>query len=224
MNLIEENIEKLFTEEKLNEIVNMPSNDLCHIMNKYLSDKGNGHHNYTKLYHTLFSDIRDKPLSFLEIGIGSIDPRFVSNMSGIYGYKPGGSLKGWKEYFFNSMIYGCDIDIKALFQEDRIKTFFLDQTNLEIINNIFNETMFKDKSFDLIVDDGLHEFFHNMNTMYKLIHKLNPYGYYIIEDILDYNPYLINEKALKGCKWQYISLPNERNNVDNNLFIIQKLE
>src|SRR5579871_4109364 len=94
------------TAESIINIVNSGETELCRIMNEEGSDKGNGHHNYTKLYSKLFSDIRNEKLNILEIGIGSINPTIKSNMCGCQNYKPGASQRGWRRYFPNAMIYG----------------------------------------------------------------------------------------------------------------------
>ena len=41
--------------------------------------------------------------------------------------KPGASLRVWRDYFPNAIIYGADIDKDILFAEERIKTFYIDQ-------------------------------------------------------------------------------------------------
>ena len=53
----------------------LKNNLLTNLMNKYGSDKGNinNKHNYTKFYESIFSDIKDKKINFLEVGIGSVD-------------------------------------------------------------------------------------------------------------------------------------------------------
>jgi hypothetical protein len=51
---------------------------------------------------------------------------------------------------------GADIDRNVLFEEDRIKTGYMDQTKPEDIRAFFDQTGVM--SFDLMVDDGLHTF------------------------------------------------------------------
>ena len=67
---------------------------------------------------------------------------------------PGASLRLWKEYFPNAEVYGADIDKRILLEEDRIKTFYVDQTNAESVNSMWNEI--ERDNFDIIIDDGLH--------------------------------------------------------------------
>ena len=43
--------------------------------------------------------------------------------------KPGGSLKALRDYFPNKFIYGADVDKEVLFDDNRIKCFYLDQLN-----------------------------------------------------------------------------------------------
>ncbi len=209
-----------FSETELKQISEGEKTDLCDIMNAYGSDKGNGHHNYTKLYSRMFESIRDKPLNILEIGIGTINPNLVSSMCGIPNYKPGASHRGWRDYFRNSMIYGCDIDknIIDFGTEPRIKGFYIDQRDKHNILDTFFFGELKDVKFDIIVDDGLHNFNVNFSIMCILMNKLNENGIYIIEDICDFN----NKEVPFKYPYQYICLPNPRNNADNNLFIAKK--
>ena len=217
----------MFSNEELEKISSNPDTDLCKIMNLHLSDKGNGHHNYTKLYDKLFKELRYKNLNILEIGIGSVNIYITSNMSGgELGkiYKPGASLRGWNEYFPYAQIYGCDIDKDILnFPEPRIQAFYLDQTNQDQIKDTISTGILKDVEFDIIIDDGLHHFPTNASVLNTLIGKVKKGGYYIIEDILnyEYNFDYINKEILKDKEWQYITLPNPKNTVDNNLFIVK---
>lgn len=203
--------------------------ELCHIMNKHKSDKGlksnpseYSHHNYSCIYNYLFSDIKNNSLRIFELGIGTNNIKLKSNM-GINGV-PGASLFGWEEYFLNSHIYGADIDKNILFNKDRIKTFFCDQTNEKIINDMWNNINL-DESFDIIIDDGLHEYNANVCFFENSIHKLKKCGYYIIEDILKNEISLFNNKILEWekkypfLKIQLLMLTDKCNKADNNLLI-----
>jgi hypothetical protein len=60
------------------------------------------------------------------------------------------------------------------------------------------------------------------------IHKLNPNGYYIIEDILNYQEYLFEDK-IKTWEKQYtdfiftlVKIPSIRNPHDNTLLVVFK--
>ena len=141
----------------------------------YGSDKVRN--NYHLIYSCILKDI-ELPYNILEIGLGTNDVKVVSSM-GLSG-KPGASIKGFKDTFTASKIYGADVDKKILFSEDRIKTFFVDQNNLETFNNITDSVK---EEFDLIIDDGLHYQLSNLNTLLFAINNLKIGGFFIIEDI-----------------------------------------
>lgn len=63
--------------------------------------------------------------------------------------------------FSNSEIFGADIDTDMLFNTDRIKTFYCDQTNPHIIKYMWNEPALEE-NFDIIIEDGLHTFSANV--------------------------------------------------------------
>lgn len=211
----------------LNNIVRGPLTPLCEIMNKHGSDKGSGHHNYTKLYHEMFKDIRSKPLNILEIGIGSINKDIHSNMAGDRYYKPGASIRGWREYFPNAHIYCCDIDnsiLNIFDKDDKITAFYFNQYKNDEIHELFKEgKVLHGVKFDLIIDDGLHFFPINCNVMKNFIPYMNTKGTYIIEDIVntEYNYRYIDFNILNQMDYQYVRLPNSNNTCDNNLFILK---
>lgn len=153
---------------------------LCEIMDKHGSDKGNSH-NYTKYYHELFKDRRLDTLNFFELGLGTNNTSFNFNM-GDKGV-PGASVYGWDEYFINGKIFGADIDKEILFDTERIKTFYCDQTNSLSIKDMWNNIP---EYFDIIIEDGLHTFDANVNFFENSYHKINPEnGIFIIEDIMN---------------------------------------
>ena len=137
--------------------------DLFALVEKYGTDKSLSE--YTHTYSDLFTPIKDQITSILEIGIGTLNPEipssFCGNIHHFNHYKPGGSLRVWRDYFKNAQIYGADIDKDILFQEDRIKTYYVDQLNTASI-----ETMWKEigiKNFDIIIL-GINYY---LNLIYK---------------------------------------------------------
>jgi hypothetical protein len=203
---------------------------LCEIMGRNRSDKGNvdissSWHNYTTVYYSLFRDMTEKPLRIFELGLGTNNVNLPSNM-GAYG-RPGASLYGWSEFFINANVFGADIDKDILFQTDRISTFFCDQTNKESIKNMW-EMPELNEGFDIIVEDGLHEYNANVCFFENSIHKLNLGGYYIIEDITTEDSFLfinkISEWEVKypGLDFELINIPSLVNTFDNRLLVIQR--
>ena len=88
----------------------------------YGSDKSLSH-NYENIYSSVFLQ-NNEDTSLLEIGIGTNDLSYVSNM-GVNG-KPGASLFAFQKHL-NINIYGADIDKKILFNEKFINCFHVDQ-------------------------------------------------------------------------------------------------
>lgn len=201
--------------------------DLCDIMSKYGSDKGQGPHNYTIFYDEIFKNKKKENLNIFELGLGTNNLDVKSNM-GAYG-KPGASLRGWREYFENSYVYGADIDSRILFQEERIMTFYCDQTNKEIINSMWENEYLVNINFDIMIEDGLHEFDANLTFLENSLHKLKLGGYYIIEDLLPITIKKFEDEfsnlivKFPNHTFKILKLENKNNNYgDNNLLVINK--
>jgi len=202
--------------------------DLCEIMGRNGSDKGhininNSWHNYTTFYYSIFKDLSNKKLRIFELGLGTNNVNLPSNM-GPNG-RPGASLYGWQEFFADSDIFGADIDRNILFNDKRIKTFYCDQTDPEIIKRMWDEPDLQD-GFDIIIEDGLHTFDANVCFFENSIHKLKSNGYYIVEDIMDTSLFMnkINEwkNQYKDCSFTLLKLPSRCNIYDNNLLVVFK--
>ena len=142
--------------------------------------------------------------------------------------KPGASLYGWEEFFPNAKVYGADIDSNILFETDRIKTYYCDQTNPKVISDMWQ---IKELSglFDIIIEDGLHEYNANVFFFENSIHKLNANVYFIIEDINLHTLNLFKPK-IKEWKTKYpylhftiLRIPSEVNKHDNNLIVVKKI-
>ena len=197
-------LEKKFTFKNISffESNNNLISELCEI---YGSDKGYLHlntakhfsfqpHSYANFYYNIFNHCKDYIKLVFEVGIGTNNPNLPSSMG--TNYKPGASLRVWKDYFFNAQIYGADVDKNILFNdEDRIHTYYVDQLNTNSIKKMWNNI--KKKDFDIIIDDGLHTFEANINFFLNSFDKLKKNGIYIIEDVDYKNLNIINEKLKK---------------------------
>ena len=139
------------------------------------SDKAT--HDYHLLYGSILAD-RNSVTNLLEIGIGTNNPDVVSHM-GRRG-RPGASLRAFRDFLPQAMIYGADIDSRILFEEDRIKTFLLDQTERESWGLLSAAV---DHDFDLIIDDGLHSPNANIATLLFGLERLKIGGWLVVEDI-----------------------------------------
>lgn len=150
---------------------------LCALAEKYRVDKcPRIFHSYTPAYDTILNATREDAKLVVEIGIG-----FPEMMVPIVGsaYRPGASLRMWRDYFPNAQIIGCDIRKCVFFQEERISCRLLDQSDKTSLEG------FKDSigQADLILDDGSHEPDHMVITFQTLWASVRPGGFYIIEDI-----------------------------------------
>jgi hypothetical protein len=105
----------------------------------------------------------------------------MSSMQGyaLPGYRPGGSLRAWRDFFPAGNIVGADIQWDTQFSEERIRTVLADSGNREELDRKLG-----DCTFDIIIDDGWHWDENQVKTMRNLWHRVRPGGYYVIEDIL----------------------------------------
>jgi len=164
--------------------IDINSNSLETLGIKYNTDKVDSSHtyknmNYCNIYEKYFYKIKDKVTKFVEIGI-----------------KDACSLKMWKEYFPNAIIYGIDIDpMCKQYEEDRIKCLIGDQNDEKFLLNI------KDiiGDYDILLDDGSHITEHQIKSFDILYENCRKNGFYIIEDLrCSYEEYL-NHHDIRNC-------------------------
>jgi SAM-dependent methyltransferase len=199
--------------------------EMCRVMTHYGSDKGQGWHNYTTVYSALFSALRDRSLRIFELGLGTNDPSLASTM-GVNG-RPGASLRGWRDLFPRSLVFGADVDRNCLFQENRIQTFYCDQLNGKAIRDLWAQPALQG-GMDIIIDDGLHTFEANASFLNSSLEHLRPNGIYVVEDIARDAFERWREQlptyAARFPDYEFVlaKLPNSSNERDNNLLIIQR--
>jgi hypothetical protein len=199
-------------------------------MEKHGSDKGGTHnppyprHRYTLYYYELFSQMKDKYVRLFELGIGSIQ-NYPYNI-GSNG-RPGGSLRGWRDFFPNGRIYAGDIDRSILVNDERIQTFYCDQGSKDSILDMWNQPDLHEE-FDIIIDDGCHEVFHNITFFENSFHKVKKGGVYIIEDTMPPEETIWLNKITEWQKhypdsvFKYIKIDNPLYNTDI-LIVAQKM-
>jgi len=144
------------------------------------SDKAT-EHEYHLLYGEILAPIRDQPVALLEIGLGTNNTDVVSNM-GRAG-KPGASLRAFRDFLPRAQIFGADLDRRILFAEERIATYYVDQTDERAFREL--DANLEGRAFDLIIDDGLHAPNANLTTLAFALERLKPGGYAVIEDIYE---------------------------------------
>jgi len=159
----------------INDRISSSTNTLNRLVDNTLTDK-NTTHSYLNLYEQLLSGKKDTAKNVLEIGIGNNEK------------DNGGSIKLWKKYFTNAVIYALDINpiykvLDELKNDERIVLYTsTDAYDEEFFNNTF---LNKDIKFDFMLDDGPHTL-DSMKTFIKLYSKLMANdGILIIEDVQD---------------------------------------
>jgi hypothetical protein len=114
-------------------------------------------------YERHFSHLREKPITFLEIGILN-----------------GSSLRTWEEYFPNAKIIGLDIDPKKIqYQTERTRIYIGSQDDLELLNKIKSDYP---EGFDIVIDDASHINELTIASFNALYSHVKPSGQYCIED------------------------------------------
>lgn len=166
------------------DIEHVPTDDKAHAcadqleraFNRFGSDKSTGR-NYHHLYGEILKD-RGAVSYVLEIGLGTNNLDVVSNM-GAQGV-PGASLRAFRECLPNAAIFGADIDRRVLFQEERITTHYVDQTDLASLESLGASIP---DAIDLIIDDGLHSPNANVAVLTFGLRKLKVGGWVVVEDV-----------------------------------------
>lgn len=135
-------------------------------------------HNFTEFYEEKLKHLKNEKINILEIGI-----------------MKGESLRMWKEYFPNAVIYAVDINDLKYYQEDRIFIEQCDQTDHIKMNSIFPNV-----KFDVIIDDGGHSMFQQQFSLISIFNRLKKGGFYILEDLhtsLEYHYFYNNDLTKK---------------------------
>lgn len=146
------------------------------LLDRHGSDQAN-HHNYHYFYGTALHRM-GCVTRLLEFGLGSNNLNVVSNM-GRQG-RPGASLRAFRDFLPGAMLFGADIDRRILFEEDRIATFYVDQTDADAMQGLGRSLPEK---IDFVIDDGLHSPNANLQTVRFGLERLAEGGWMVVEDI-----------------------------------------
>ena len=121
-------------------------------------------HNYTIFYEKYFSAYKNKKLRILEIGSHE-----------------GKGIAAFYYFFQNAFLVGANINpFQMKFHSKRIDEIYIDVSSKKILENFCN---YINKDFDIIIDDASHNLRDILITLPILFKKLNPGGYYVIEDV-----------------------------------------
>lgn len=147
------------------------------LFRRYGSDKSTDHD-----YHLVYAHILESlptGASVLEVGLGTNNESIVSTM-GHLGH-PGASLRAFRDYLPESSVHGADIDRDILFEEERIRTSWVDQTSSASVRAL--EAELPDQ-LHLVIDDGLHTPNANLQVLMLALRVLPVGGWLVIEDII----------------------------------------
>ena len=169
--------------------------ELDSLMRKEHSDKSSIGHAYTNAYGPLLGPWRESVRTMIEIGIGTLNPKQELNMGhwsdGKHGrgrgYRPGASLRAWAAFFHKARIIGVDIDpgaAEAINAEKlpNVSAVAGDTQQVAAMRQTL-DTIVSYGGVDIIIDDGLHTWEGQQQTLVTLWPYLRRGGYYFIEDV-----------------------------------------
>jgi trans-aconitate methyltransferase len=158
----------------------MSQADLAQLFDCWGSDKeANG---YSTLCSILLTPLRNSPITLLEVGIGTMLPGHSSMLGYMPDtYKPGASLRAWRDFFPDGKIHGMDVQPDCMFAERRIQTHLCDSTNETDCQRWKSQR--PGLIFDILIDDASHWGIHQLQTLRNLWDLIKPGGLYIIEDV-----------------------------------------
>jgi hypothetical protein len=149
---------------------------LAPLFEKYGTDKLA--HGYADFYEVLLAHRRTGIQALLEIGIGTMIPGAWSSMAGFGGpgYRPGGSLRAWRDWMPYAQIYGLDTQPDTTITDEARITTILGNSCDQMAAAAF-------RVFDVIIDDGSHSYDDQMRTFRAQWGHLAQNGLYVIEDL-----------------------------------------
>ena len=142
---------------------------LTEIANRHRTDKGTVQgeaHGFTEFYEPYWDAYKGKEnLTVLEIGVQS-----------------GHSLETIEEFFEGkAQVYGIDINDGYQPTKPNIHTYICDQGDEGQIRKFLNKI--GNIKFDIIIDDGSHQFVHQMTSLFAFMDSVKPDGIYVLEDL-----------------------------------------
>jgi len=166
-------------------------------------------HSYLPLYDQLLESRKITAKNILEIGI-----------------QDGGSIKLWKDYFENAMIYGVDvISNDNIWEEIKNDKKIVLYTSTDAYSDDFIYHKIFHKKFDVIIDDGPHTLGSMIKTIVSYSYLLEEDGIMIIEDVQDWSWIWFLEECTPGPLKPFIEkydLTKVKGRYDDIVFVINK--
>jgi len=195
--------------------------ELCKLFKKNCIQKS-VNHNYTKIYHYLFSGMKDKFINLLEINPDC----FVNNSTNrnkklIYDI--------WGEYFQHSNIFTLNMKTNNLIYNLNLNLVCNqeDEKNIELL---YNKPYLINIFFDIIIENGSKTIQENISFFEKtlMLNKINIGGFYIIESIhFDHVKFYKNKiniwkNTFSNYDIKFYAIP-KFNIWDNNILIAKRI-
>jgi len=174
-----------------------------HFIESSKTNRGRRVHKYGPIYglllHALYNKIQ-RPLKILEVGVAT-----------------GISLVKWSELDFVDLVVGIDPGMDPLVEfNNKIRYSKHDGYTIETVEYLKEEY----NKFDLIIDDGTHEWDHQKFFFENYFDLLNEHGVLFCEDV--YTKYLDNfEKIKKDLGLYIIDLTRNINTDENEVIILR---
>lgn len=164
-----------------------------HGSDKHTGDKTG--HAYGPFYDELFTPLRDKIHSVLELGVLG-----------------GASLRAWRDFFPDCFVIGLDNNVPPR-EEWQISVRKADVTKEDEVNAALGAA-----KFDLAVDDGSHWSDDQVKSWELMWPRIKPGGHWIIEDIQNQETH----QRLRGLGFEVIDLRGVNQRWDDCLAVMQK--
>jgi hypothetical protein len=168
--------------------------ELVELADHFQTDKGTkiGHaHNYAAHYAFLFEQFRNHDFTMLEIGLQRGGVEAGASVDRVGSDVP--SIRMWLDYFPKARIHGFDLSDFGHIRLDRFQFHRGDLGSIPDLDRLAAAL----PPLKLIIDDGSHASFHQQLAFLKLFDKVQPGGFYVIEDFHWQPPF---ENELPACK------------------------
>ena len=159
--------------------------NLSQLANEAGSDKGDAvfhAHDYARLYAFLFEQFRTQDFTMLEIGLkrGGLDEAVLRGRA----EREAPSIAMWRKYFPKAAIVGFDISDFSAVQMEGFTFIRGDAGSVESLTALHAQL----PKLRLLIDDGSHASYHQQLTLAHLFDRVEPGGFFVIEDIHVFNP------------------------------------
>ena len=153
-------------------------------------------HGYAQFYEKYLNIFKSDKINILEIGTWK-----------------GASVAAFYHYFKNAIIFCIDKNFKFQFESNRVFFFNCDTENSSEIHDLKKNLTKKDTEyFEIIIDDGSHNYKDILSNFCNFFKSIKSGGYYIIED---FNHYRLHQSYIQGSPDNVIDIEEIFENLIN---------